>query len=136
LWHILCRPVAHKSKSLFASCYGTFCAYPQHTRLFVPCCGTFCAFPWHMLCLPVAHVVPSSGTCCAFQWHMLCLPVAHSIMFPLVKNCIESQEFAKKFGLSRFYRFDDDVGSRIMLTICWRDLPPRCRIFDVFCKTK
>jgi hypothetical protein len=32
LWHILCLPVAHKPKSLFVPCYGTFCAFPWQVK--------------------------------------------------------------------------------------------------------
>jgi hypothetical protein len=50
LWHILCLPVAHKPKSLFVPCYGTFCAFPWRQSLKV------------FLCRAMAHFVPSRGT--------------------------------------------------------------------------
>jgi hypothetical protein len=41
--------VAHKSKSVFVLCYGTFCAFPWRISLKV------------FLCRAVAHFVPSCG---------------------------------------------------------------------------
>jgi hypothetical protein len=83
LWHILCLPVEHKPKSLFVSCYGTFCAFPWLISLKVFLCRA----------VHVAHFVPSRVT-----WNSV--PSCQELQ---VKNC--KSRIAKKKSFRQFGHF-------------------------------
>jgi hypothetical protein len=98
--------VTNKKKRLFVPCCGTFCAVLWHILCRPVAHKSFCAVLWHILCRPVAHkpkslFVPCTGTFCAFPWHMVFCSLLSRIAsqeLP-VKNCqsrIASQELQVK----------------------------------------